>query len=100
MMLGTLLRRAVAAPVPAGARTAMTQVRGGGDARQTDRQAKGGGSVHPWAEHAMPKTRWQALVLDKVKALRVRPIDVSEPFTERDVRIDIRSVGICGALLA
>ena len=32
----------------------------------------------------------QALVLEKVKKLAVRDIDVSEPFTPHDVRIDIR----------
>lgn len=39
----------------------------------------------------------KACVLDKVKDLKMREIDINEPFTEHDVRIDIKSVGICGS---
>lgn len=41
------------------------------------------------------KTR--AVVLEKVKEIRIRDIEINEPFGPRDVRIDIRSVGICGS---
>lgn len=33
----------------------------------------------------------------QVGKLSLRDIDVNEPFTSRDVRIDIKSVGICGS---
>eukprot|EP01147_Barroeca_monosierra_P002708 gene2708-8118_t len=39
----------------------------------------------------------RALVLNKVDDLELRDIDVVEPFTENDVRIDIHKVGICGS---
>jgi threonine dehydrogenase-like Zn-dependent dehydrogenase len=39
----------------------------------------------------------QALVLNKVKEIELRDIDVHEPFTADDLRIDICSVGICGS---
>mmetsp|Transcript_144774 Transcript_144774/g.204816 ORF Transcript_144774/g.204816 Transcript_144774/m.204816 type:complete len:386 (+) Transcript_144774:31-1188(+) len=39
----------------------------------------------------------QACVLEKVDDLQMRDIDINEPFTENDVRIDIKSVGICGS---
>ena len=39
----------------------------------------------------------QALVLEEVGKLNLRDIDVAEPFTDDDVRIDIKSVGICGS---
>ena len=39
----------------------------------------------------------RAVVLEKVKHLALRDIDVNEPFTPNDVRIDICSVGICGS---
>ena len=39
----------------------------------------------------------QAVVLEEVGKLSLRDIDVSEPFTADDVRIDIKSVGICGS---
>jgi len=39
----------------------------------------------------------RAVVLEKVKDIRVRDIDINEPFGPRDVRIDIKSVGICGS---
>lgn len=38
-----------------------------------------------------------AVVLEKKGVIQLRDIDVSEPFTEEDVRIDIHSVGICGS---
>eukprot|EP00053_Salpingoeca_punica_P012626 m.113210 g.113210 ORF g.113210 m.113210 type:complete len:366 (-) comp15994_c2_seq2:530-1627(-) len=43
----------------------------------------------------MPLTK--ALVLEKKGKLDLREIDVNEPFTADDVRIDVRSVGICGS---
>ncbi len=39
----------------------------------------------------------RAVVLEKIKDIRIRDIDISEPFGPRDLRIDIRSVGICGS---
>eukprot|EP00041_Stephanoeca_diplocostata_P017693 m.362407 g.362407 ORF g.362407 m.362407 type:complete len:217 (-) comp20787_c0_seq5:3170-3820(-) len=39
----------------------------------------------------------KACVLEKVHELKMREVDINEPFTERDVRIDIKSVGICGS---
>jgi len=39
----------------------------------------------------------QALVLNKVKEIELRDIDVHEPFTADDLRIDICTVGICGS---
>lgn len=39
----------------------------------------------------------RACVLEEVGNLQMRDIDISEPFTPRDVRIDIKSVGICGS---
>eukprot|EP00051_Salpingoeca_urceolata_P010294 m.125384 g.125384 ORF g.125384 m.125384 type:complete len:424 (-) comp16651_c0_seq5:190-1461(-) len=39
----------------------------------------------------------KAVVLEKVKEISLRDIDIEEPFTDRDVRIDIKSVGICGS---
>ena len=39
----------------------------------------------------------RAVVLEKVKEIKIRDIDISEPFGPRDVRIDIKSVGICGS---
>ena len=39
----------------------------------------------------------QAVILEEVGKLSLRDIDVSEPFTADDVRIDIKSVGICGS---
>ena len=36
-------------------------------------------------------------MLEKVGKISIRAIDVNEPFTDRDVRIDIKSVGICGS---
>lgn len=39
----------------------------------------------------------KACVLDKVDDLNFRDIDVNEPFTDLDVRIDIKKVGICGS---
>lgn len=36
-------------------------------------------------------------MLEEVDKLTLRDIDVNEPFTEQDVRIDIKSVGICGS---
>ncbi|EDQ87709.1 uncharacterized protein MONBRDRAFT_9871 [Monosiga brevicollis MX1] len=39
----------------------------------------------------------RAVVLEEKNVLRLRDIDVDEPFTADDVRIDIHSVGICGS---
>lgn len=39
----------------------------------------------------------QALVLEKTKDLGIRDIDIEEPFTADDVRIDMYKVGICGS---
>lgn len=39
----------------------------------------------------------RAVVLEKIKEIRIRDIDINEPFGPRDVRIDIKSVGICGS---
>lgn len=39
----------------------------------------------------------RAVVLEKVKEIKIREIDICEPFGPRDVRISIRSVGICGS---
>ena len=39
----------------------------------------------------------QALVLEKPHKLSMREINVDEPFTADDVRIDIQHVGICGS---
>jgi D-xylulose reductase len=39
----------------------------------------------------------QALVLEKIGELGIRDIEINEPFTSKDVRIDIKSVGICGS---
>jgi D-xylulose reductase len=39
----------------------------------------------------------QALVLEKVKQLSLRNIDIPEPLGPHDVRIAIRTVGICGS---
>ena len=39
----------------------------------------------------------RALVLNKKDDLELRDIDVDEPFTADDVRIDIHKVGICGS---
>lgn len=39
----------------------------------------------------------RAVVLEKVKQIRIRDIDINEPFGPRDLRIAIKSVGICGS---
>lgn len=39
----------------------------------------------------------QALVLERKDVLNLREIDIDEPFTPNDVRIDIQHVGICGS---
>jgi D-xylulose reductase len=39
----------------------------------------------------------KALVLEKVKALSVRDIDIKETLGPNDIRINIKSVGICGS---
>eukprot|EP00730_Choanoeca_flexa_P019703 TRINITY_DN9632_c0_g1_i2.p1 TRINITY_DN9632_c0_g1~~TRINITY_DN9632_c0_g1_i2.p1 ORF type:complete len:416 (+),score=94.09 TRINITY_DN9632_c0_g1_i2:69-1250(+) len=39
----------------------------------------------------------QALVLNKVNDIELKDIDVNEPFTADDLRIDIAHVGICGS---
>jgi len=39
----------------------------------------------------------RACVLEKVHDLQMKEIDIEEPFTPNDVRIDIKSVGICGS---
>lgn len=39
----------------------------------------------------------QALVLEEKHKLGIRDIDINEPFTADDVRIDIHKVGICGS---
>jgi hypothetical protein len=39
----------------------------------------------------------KACVLEKVGDIQMREIDIEEPFTDLDVRIDIKSVGICGS---
>lgn len=36
-------------------------------------------------------------MLEKVNNIQMRDIEIDEPFTSRDVRIDIKSVGICGS---
>ena len=39
----------------------------------------------------------RACVLEEVDKLSMRDIEIDEPFTDLDVRIDIKSVGICGS---
>jgi len=39
----------------------------------------------------------KACVLEKIGDIQMRDIDIDEPFTDLDVRIDIKSVGICGS---
>ena len=58
------------------------------------------GAIRPAACAAVMSRRTemtQALVLEEVGKLSLREIDVCEPFTDDDVRIDIKSVGICGS---
>lgn len=50
-----------------------------------------------FARRASRTEMTQALVLEEVGKLSLREIDVCEPFTDDDVRIDIKSVGICGS---
>jgi D-xylulose reductase len=50
------------------------------------------GSTAPREENKV-----RAVVLEKVKEITVREIEVNEPFGPRDVRIAIKSVGICGS---
>jgi len=51
----------------------------------------------PQAFSAVRAASTKACVLDKIGDINMRDIDISEPFTSRDVRIDIKSVGICGS---
>lgn len=39
----------------------------------------------------------RAVVLNETESLEIRDIDIEEPFTDDDVKIDIHSVGICGS---
>ena len=39
----------------------------------------------------------RAVVLEKAGEIRIRDIDINEPFGPHDVRINIKSVGICGS---
>jgi len=51
----------------------------------------------PLSFSALRNASTQALVLERKNELSLREIDVSEPFTADDVRIDIQHVGICGS---
>ncbi|EGD73969.1 xylitol dehydrogenase [Salpingoeca rosetta] len=53
--------------------------------------------VRPVTVAARRTAMTRALVLNKVDDLELREIDVDEPFTDDDVRIDIHKVGICGS---
>jgi len=56
-----------------------------------------GGAVRSSAGIPHRTVMTQALVLEKTKDLGIRDIDIDEPFTADDVRVDIYKVGICGS---
>ena len=49
------------------------------------------------SEDTMGKHHMKALVLEKIKKLCLRDIDIKEDFSSDDVRIAIHTVGICGS---
>jgi hypothetical protein len=46
---------------------------------------------------AQGKDVQRAVVLEEVKRIAIRDVELQEPFGPRDVRIAIKSVGICGS---